>query len=145
MGSILHWKVFLFKQNKVKRTFNVTDIRFMAALTTHVLDTANGVPAKGIRIEIFKLHLSNRSKLRETITNNEGRTESPMLNEDQFVPGTYELLFHIGDYFREKNNLAEEPSFLDIVPIRFTIASLNKSYHVPLLASPWGYTTYRGS
>ena len=117
----------------------------MAALTTHVLDTANGVPAKGIRIEIFKLHDSNRSKLRETITNNEGRTESPMLNEDQFVPGTYELLFHIGHYFREKNNLTEGPSFLDIVPVRFTIGFLDQSYHVPLLISPWGYTTYRGS
>lgn len=108
----------------------------MSALTTHVLDTARGCPAAGMTIELWS---SDQSKLLKTVrTNKDGRTDAPLLSEDELVAGTYELLFHVGDYFGEKR-------FLDRVPVRFLITDSASKYHVPLLVSPWSYSTYRGS
>ncbi|MBD20461.1 MAG: hydroxyisourate hydrolase [Rhodospirillaceae bacterium] len=117
----------------------------MAGLTTHILDTANGVPAAGVTIEIIKVTDDRRIKLRTVKTNVDGRTDTPILSGDQCVPGSYEMIFHIGAYFRSRKENPDPSSFLDKVPIRFTIASEEEHYHVPLLTSPWSYSTYRGS
>jgi len=114
-------------------------------LTTHVLDTASGNPAAGLRIELFRCDGEERSSLRTATTNRDGRCDEPLLSGDAMTSGTYELVFHVGDYFRAQGAAGEEPPFLDIVPIRFGIADPAAHYHVPLLASPYGYTTYRGS
>lgn len=107
-------------------------------LTTHVLDTAHGRPAAGLRLELHRLD-GGRTELVRTETNADGRTNGPLLEGEAFAPGTYELTFHVGDYF------GEPARFLDVVPIRFTIADASAHYHVPLLCSPWSYSTYRGS
>ncbi|MGR3492911.1 MAG: hydroxyisourate hydrolase [Shimia sp.] len=112
-------------------------------LTTHVLDTARGCPAAGIKIELYRLD-GTREKLAETVTNADGRTGSPILPQDDFKTGTYELVFHAGTYLREHGLASEEPLFLDEVPIRFGMAE-DDHYHVPLLLSPYGMSTYRGS
>ena len=117
----------------------------MSGLTTHILDTTNGVPANGVKIELYKYSGGVRSKVRETVTNDDGRTDSPMLSEEQMMPYVYELLFHIGDYFRKAGTELPDQPFFDVVSVRFTIHDHTQHYHVPLLASPWGYTTYRGS
>jgi 5-hydroxyisourate hydrolase len=117
----------------------------MSGLTTHILDTTNGIPARGVKIELFKYSGGVRTKFRETITNDDGRTESPMLSAEQMVPYTYELLFYMGDYFRDKGTELPDQPFFDVVSVRFTIHDHTQHYHVPLLVSPWGYTTYRGS
>jgi 5-hydroxyisourate hydrolase len=104
-------------------------------LTTHVLDTANGRPAAGIPIELARLDGERRELLRSVTTNSDGRTDEPLLEE--LRAGTYELVFAVGDHFGE--------GFLDRVPVRFTIADADAHYHVPLLVSPWSYSTYRGS
>lgn len=117
----------------------------MTGLTTHVLDTANGTPAKGVRIELYKYPGGSRSKIRETITNEDGRTDAPILSEEFFIPHEYELVFHVGDYFRQAGANISEPPFLNIIPVRFSVADHTKHFHVPLLVSPWGYSTYRGS
>ncbi len=117
----------------------------MASLTTHILDTANGIPAAGVTIEIIKVSGDKRVTLRTLKTNDDGRTDSPVLAGDQCIPGVYELVFHIGDYFRNRDTNADAPPFLDTVPVRFTMAPDEDHYHVPLLASPWSYSTYRGS
>ncbi|MCM2562788.1 hydroxyisourate hydrolase [Lutimaribacter sp. EGI FJ00015] len=114
-------------------------------LTTHVLDTARGVPGDGIRIELFHLSEERREKLAETMTNSDGRTDSPILPVSEFATGTYELVFHAGDYLRRHDLAGDAPLFLDIVPIRFGMADPDAHYHVPLLLSPYGYSTYRGS
>ncbi|TMH61290.1 MAG: hydroxyisourate hydrolase [Betaproteobacteria bacterium] len=105
----------------------------MGKLTTHVLDTARGKPGIGIRVELFRLDGEKRSLVADTKTNADGRTDAPLLEGDKFKSGTYELVFHVG------------AAFFDRVPVRFTIADATQHYHVPLLCSPWGYTTYRGS
>jgi 5-hydroxyisourate hydrolase len=106
----------------------------MSILSTHVLDTAHGRPAAGMKIELWSL-----GKLRKTVgTNSDGRTDTPLLAADEMEAGDYELVFYVGDYFGER-------SFLDRVPVRFTITDANANYHVPLLVSPWSYGTYRGS
>lgn len=108
-------------------------------LTTHVLDTAHGRPAAGLRIDLHRVDEAGRALLASVHTNSDGRTAAPLLDEEQIEPGTYELNFYVGDYF-------DEPSrFLDVVPIRFAIADAEAHYHVPLLCSPWSYSTYRGS
>ena len=117
----------------------------MSVLTTHILDTTHGVPAAGVRIELFKYSGGVRTKLREATTNADGRTDAPLLSADQCVANIYELLFHVGDYFRRPEGGAIEFPFFDHVPVRFTVHDLDRNYHVPLLISPWGYTTYRGS
>lgn len=114
----------------------------MARLTTHVLDTARGVPAGGMRIDLYGLD-GTRSLLKSVSTNGNGRTDEPVL--PAAAPGAYELVFHVGDYFRRAQVAGAGPSFLDEVPIRFSIVEPDGHYHVPLLVSPWSYTTYRGS
>ncbi|MBE1282074.1 MAG: hydroxyisourate hydrolase [Rhodobacteraceae bacterium] len=114
-------------------------------LTTHVLDTARGCPAEGLRIELFRLDGEMREKLTEKVTNSDGRTDGPILPLEEFGVGTYELLFHAGDYLRHSGQAGSSPLFLDQVPIRFGISEGDAHYHVPLLISPFSYSTYRGS
>ena len=117
----------------------------MGSSATHILDTTSGIPASGVRIELFKYSGGVRTRIRETVTNDDGRTDSPLLSAEQCMPNVYELLFHMGDYFRERGADLPDQPFFDVVPVRFTILDHTQTYHVPLLASPWGYTTYRGS
>jgi 5-hydroxyisourate hydrolase len=114
-------------------------------LTTHVLDTAQGRPAAHLSIELWQIDAqsSHRNLLKTVQTNADGRTDQPMLTDPQ--PGTYELVFAVGDYFKQQPVSVSEPPFLDRIPIRFGIADPSAHYHVPLLASPWSYSTYRGS
>lgn len=114
-------------------------------LTTHVLDTARGCPAEGLAIALYVLEGETRRKLAEMVTNADGRTDTPILPKGQFVPGRYELVFAAGDYLRATGQAGAEPLFLDQVPIRFGISDGAAHYHVPLLLSPFGYGTYRGS
>ena len=118
----------------------------MAGLTTHVLDTANGRPADGVRVELFAIGDDGPARLLATaITNADGRTDAPLIEPAARATGRYELVFHVGDYFAGRGHDLPEPPFLDRVPVRFAIADATRHYHVPLLASPWTYTTYRGS
>jgi 5-hydroxyisourate hydrolase len=118
----------------------------MAGLTTHVLDTVNGRPAAGVEIELFELKPDGAgARLAHTRTNADGRTDAPLIPERQVRAGRFELAFHIGDYFRDCGIATAEPAFLDVVPIRFAIADPAAHYHVPLVATPWSYATYRGS
>mgnify|MGYP002018723823 FL=1 len=113
-------------------------------LTTHILDTANGVPAQGVRIELYRLDGDRRCQLSNLRTNQDGRTDHPIIPKGSMEAGRYELLFFIGDYFAgEKEKLAND--FLDVVPVRFGISNSDEHYHVPLLASPYSFSTYRGS
>ncbi|MBZ4021412.1 hydroxyisourate hydrolase [Rhodobacter sp. TJ_12] len=114
-------------------------------LTTHALDTARGCPAAGLRIVLRRITEAGAEVLAEAVTNADGRTDAPILPEGQFACGTYELMFHAGDYLRESWQGGAEPMFLDVVPIRFGINDAGAHYHVPLLLSPYGYSTYRGS
>ncbi len=116
-------------------------------LTTHVLDTARGRPAAGMRVELAQLDPTSdeRSVLKETRTNADGRTDAPLLEGDALKSGAYELVFEVGEYFAREGVEISTPPFLDRVPIRFGIAEPDAHYHVPLLASPWAYSTYRGS
>jgi len=115
----------------------------MGRLTTHVLDTANGVPAAGVEIRLYSLN-GKRTLETTTTSNADGRSDAPLLEDAAFAGGTYELEFEIGDYFRRRGQALGEPPFLDVVVIRFS-ADAGEHYHVPLLASPWSYSTYRGS
>ena len=118
----------------------------MAGLTTHILDTHSGVPAAGIAVTLDRIGPDGaRTRLAERVTNRDGRTGEPLLTPDETIPGTYEIGFAIGAYFRSRGVPLPEPAFLDIVPVRFGISDVSRHYHVPLLASPFGYTTYRGS
>jgi 5-hydroxyisourate hydrolase len=117
----------------------------MGQLTTHVLDTAHGRPAAGLRIELYILDGDRRRLLTDIRTNGDGRADRPLLAGDNFRPGRYELLFHAGDYFRDIGTALASIPFLDEVPIRFGIADHDAHYHVPLLLTPWSYATYRGS
>jgi hydroxyisourate hydrolase len=128
-------------------------------LSTHVLDTAKGRPAAGLKIQLWKIEADERRLLKEVITNQDGRTETPLLLGDELKPGVYELVFQVGPYFQNlwrrsvaKAEAAEdaflkttEDTFLGDVPVRFRILNPGENYHIPLLVSPWGYTTYRGS
>ncbi len=114
-------------------------------LTTHVLDTANGCPAAQLEIELWRIDSSQRHHLKTVFTNSDGRTASPLLTDADFTAGTYELRFAVGAYFTSKVSNLPGPPFLDVVPIRFGIADISAHYHVPLLCSPWSYSTYRGS
>ena len=118
----------------------------MAGLTTHVLDTVHGRPAAGVEIELFeRLPDGGWERIAHTRTNADGRTDAPLIAPAQARAGRFELAFHIGVYFRAKNLALAEPAFLDVVPIRFAIADPAAHYHVPLVATPWSYSTYRGS
>jgi 5-hydroxyisourate hydrolase len=110
-------------------------------LTTHVLDTAKGCPAAGLRIELYRLDGDARAKMAEMETNDDGRTDGPILPEAAFERGDYELVFHAGDYLRAAGAPAD---FLDVIPVRFRMTA-EDHYHVPLLLSPFSFSTYRGS
>ena len=114
-------------------------------LTTHVLDTAGGRPAAGVRLALFRLGDAGRERVAEAVTNDDGRCDAPLLAGAAFTPGRYEIVFQVGAYFRAQGASATEPPFLDEVPVRFAVAVPVGHYHVPLLVSPYGYTTYRGS
>ena len=113
-------------------------------LTTHVLDTFNGKPGSGIKGSIYIFEEANKKKIRDFTLNEGGRCDTPILENDHFSIGKYEIQFFCGEYFRKFTKLDEIP-FLDDVVIRFGISDINGHYHVPLLISPWSYTTYRGS
>ena len=113
-------------------------------LTTHVLDTARGCPAEGVPIWLYRVSGNSHKKIAEAVTNADGRTDGPILPEGKFKPGGYELVFFAGDYLRATGQAVSEPMFLDQVPIRFGMSD-ETHYHVPLLLSPYGYSTYRGS
>lgn len=117
----------------------------MGYLTTHVLDTAQGRPGQGIKIEVFRITGDERQALKTVTTNDDGRCDAPILDGDEFTTGSYELVFHAGDYLRAQGFEAEEPRFLDVIPLRFGVADASQHYHVPLLVSPYSYSTYRGS
>ena len=116
----------------------------MGALTTHVLDTAHGRPAANVKVSLFRIG-NARELLKIDQTNTDGRLEAPILDADDYSPGVYELLFEAGDYFRSCGLELSEPPFVDQVVIRFGIGETDSHYHVPLLVSPWSYSTYRGS
>jgi 5-hydroxyisourate hydrolase len=117
----------------------------MGRLTTHILDTARGCPAARVKIDLFAVSGDGMTEIASVTTNDDGRCDGPVLEGPNFAVGTYELQFHVGDYLRAHGTDLESPAFLDIVPIRFGIASADEHYHVPLLISPYGYSTYRGS
>jgi len=114
-------------------------------LSTHVLDTHAGRPAEGVKIELYEIGASATALLTDAVTNADGRTDAPLLSGAPLRVGRYELRFHVGAYFAKRNLALPEPAFLDIVPIRFAIAEPEGHYHVPLLVTPWSYSTYRGS
>ena len=117
----------------------------MKRLTTHVLDTASGKPGSNIKIELFSVEGQSRTLVKTMVTNDDGRTDEPFLEDHSFGHGVWELLFHVGDYFSESVQQKQAtPAFLDEIPICFGI-SADAHYHVPLLVSPWSYSTYRGS
>lgn len=114
-------------------------------LSTHVLDTATGRPAAGVGVSLWRLNGGARTLLVQAVTNADGRCDAPLLKGDDFRPGLYELVFAAGAYLRAGGAALSEPLFLDEIPIRFGLADPQAHYHVPLLLSPYGYSTYRGS
>ncbi len=118
----------------------------MTGLTTHVLDTARGRPAHGVAVELFEIAPDGaRTLIAATRTNADGRTDAPLIAASDARVGRFELAFHVGDYFRGFGTPLVDPPFLDVVPIRFAIADRDAHYHVPLVVTPWSYSTYRGS
>ncbi|MBS7544083.1 hydroxyisourate hydrolase [Ancylobacter oerskovii] len=116
----------------------------MGRLTTHVLDTTRGTPAAGVRIELQREAAGGFTTIAEASTNGDGRCDAPLLGSDRMQAGTYQLLFHVGAYFRAALGREASP-FLDVVPVRFAITDADGHYHVPLVVTPWSYSTYRGS
>jgi 5-hydroxyisourate hydrolase len=117
----------------------------LARLSTHVLDTSQGRPAAGIAVSLYRMGDAGRELCASAVTNREGRTDEPLLSGDRIPTGIYELVFAAGAYLRQQGVMLPEPAFLDEVVIRFSVAEETGNYHVPLLLSPYGYTTYRGS
>jgi 5-hydroxyisourate hydrolase len=117
----------------------------MGKLSTHVLDTMHGSPAAGVAIELFSMEGAAPRLLVNTTTNTDGRTDAPLLKDAEVKRGKYRLVFHAGDYFRKRGVALPDPAFVDVVTIEFGIAEEGGSYHVPLVCSPWMYSTYRGS
>ena len=116
----------------------------MGRLTTHVLDTAAGSPAAGVRLELWAIE-PERRLLKSAMTNADGRVDAPLLADRAFTNGAYELRFFAGEYLRKSGAKLPDPAFFDVIPVRFGIADASQHYHVPLLLSPYGYSTYRGS
>lgn len=114
-------------------------------LTTHVLDTALGAPAEGMKIDLYRIAPEGWTHVTTKITNADGRTDGPLMDVNEFEVGQYELLFYAGDYLSRIGVPIESPRFLNEIPIRFGISDAGSHYHVPLLLSPFGYSTYRGS
>ncbi|MED1605232.1 hydroxyisourate hydrolase [Cytobacillus kochii] len=119
----------------------------MAGLTTHILDLTHGTPASNVIVELFFQEANRNSwkKIKVVKTNSDGRLDAPLLTREEMKIGSYELIFHVGVYFREKEIALPDPPFLEAVPVRFGVSNIDKDYHVPLLISPWGYQVYRGS
>ena len=117
----------------------------MGKLTTHVLDTANGCPATGMLVTLYRLQGALAERLKVVTLNHDGRADGPLLQGDEFQPGRYRLVFEVADYFRARGAALADPPFLDSVPLDFGLSAAGEHYHVPLLASPWAYSTYRGS
>ena len=117
----------------------------MGRLSTHVLDTVRGAPAAGMQIEFAILEHGKWTPLKTVRTNADGRTDEPLMSGDAMRTGEFKLVFHVAAYFRAQGAAVGDPPFLDRVPIRFGIADANAHYHVPLLCTPWSYSTYRGS
>jgi 5-hydroxyisourate hydrolase len=117
----------------------------MGKLTTHVLDTANGCPAAGMAVRLYRLDAEGAEWLRSQQLNEDGRADGPLLEGATLTAGRYRLVFEVAAYFRSRGQALPEPAFLDEVPLDFGIADEGSHYHVPLLASPWSYSTYRGS
>jgi len=116
----------------------------MGRLTTHVLDTAQGCPAGSVEVALYRQQ-GDFVLVKTDRTNDDGRLDTPILEGDEFQPGVYQIVFQAGDYFRNSNSELPEPAFVDEVVLRFGIADADSHYHVPLLVSPWSYSTYRGS
>ena len=116
----------------------------MTKLTTHVLDVYSGKPGKGIKVDLYHVQNNKKEKLNSVILNNDGRVDKPLIEGSVFKEGQYELIFFVGDYFKKITDTHKIP-FLDDVVIRFGISNAKEHYHVPLLVSPWSYSTYRGS
>lgn len=114
-------------------------------LTTHVLDAARGCPAAGMTIELYRIDGATRTLVSTLVTNDDGRTDAPVIPKGTPIAGTWELLFHAGAYLDAAGVPGESPRFLDLVPIRFGMADPEAHYHVPLLLSPYSFSTYRGS
>jgi 5-hydroxyisourate hydrolase len=117
----------------------------MGRLTTHVLDTANGCPGAGLQVELYRVDGERLERVTQAVTNSDGRCDAPLLDGEQFRSGVYQLHFLAGDYFRGQGTVSPEPAFLDVVVLRFGIDAAQSHYHVPLLISPYSYSTYRGS
>ncbi len=117
----------------------------MGKLTTHVLDTANGCPAAGMAVTLFRFDDGAPTLLKRIALNHDGRADAPLLEGAQFLPGRYRLVFGVAAYFRALGAALAEPPFLDEVPLDFGLASVDQHYHVPLLTTPYAYSTYRGS
>ena len=117
----------------------------MGRLTTHVLDTSAGLPGRGIAVVLTRFRGDAREVVARAVTNADGRCDKPLLEGEGFGPGVFELSFAAGDYFAARGVPLPEPKFLDVVVIRFGISAADQHYHVPLLISPFGYSTYRGS
>ena len=116
----------------------------MTKLTTHVLDIYSGKPGKGIKVDLFYIENNGKKKINSIILNNDGRADKPLIEGESFLKGKYELVFFVGEYFKKLTNTGNVP-FLDDVVIKFGISNPKEHYHVPLLVSPWSYSTYRGS
>ena len=114
-------------------------------LSTHILDTSRGVPAAGVRIMLYRVTGNSHKKIAEVVTNADGRTDTPLLKGKEFRAGGYELVFCVGEYLRASGHVSGEVLFLDEIPIRFGVSDEAGHYHVPLLLSAFGYSTYRGS
>jgi len=117
----------------------------MGRLTTHILDTAHGRPGAGIELTLYRVERAGRERIEQRRSNADGRCDTPLLADAAFQPGVYELDFAVGDYFAGLGLTLPQPRFIDVVTLRFGIADANAHYHVPLLVSPYSYSTYRGS
>jgi len=119
--------------------------RAMGKLTTHVLDTMNGCPAAGMVVSLYRLGASSPELVKSLTLNHDGRADAPLLDGESMLAGRYRLVFEVAAYFKARGVVLPEPPFLDQVPLDFGLADTASHYHVPLLASPWAYSTYRGS
>ena len=127
------------------RSYQPASPPIMGKLSTHVLDTANGCPAAGMAVTLQRLDATGPVTLKTLTLNADGRTDALLLDAATMAVGRYRLLFEVAAYFRARGEVLPEPAFIDVVPLDFGIADVNGHYHVPLLTTPWSYSTYRGS
>jgi 2-oxo-4-hydroxy-4-carboxy-5-ureidoimidazoline decarboxylase len=145
LGAALDEIGFITRLRLVARVDGAGMPKTMGRISTHVLDTHAGKPAPGVRITFTEIGSSARGLLKETVTNADGRTDAPLVGGEPLRIGTFEIVFHAGDYFRTRGTPLAAPAFIDVVPLRFGVAEPEGHYHVPLLVTPWSYATYRGS